>query len=137
MFSGTQVNHCANLAFPLKENIANDWERTFVHQLPEVLDKFCADIEHHMMTFHDVQRSRLSGTAVATRVDLLESQLRDYHIQGIKTHQDTFRSDIIKKQREINRMLTPIFKEEMYTTYEKCAKQKGTCIYSHSHQDST
>ncbi|KAK7923086.1 hypothetical protein PG985_007157 [Apiospora marii] len=123
--NGKDINFNEDLAMPLKQFIANDWELTFEQQLPEVLKKFCGDIENRMLTFHDALRLRLQGTAVATRVELLESQLRDFHIHGIKNHQETFRADIVRKQREASRMLTLNVKDEMEATYEKCIKHKG------------
>ncbi|KAK8083456.1 Nuclear GTPase SLIP-GC [Apiospora saccharicola] len=109
----------------LKESTADAWEKTFQSQIPEILDKFCGDIENKLMLFHDAVRLRLEGTAAETRVNLLEGQVRAYHIQGIKDLVDIFRSKIEKKQREASRTWTPKVQEAMRSTYEKCLKHKG------------
>ncbi|KAK8042120.1 hypothetical protein PG993_006643 [Apiospora rasikravindrae] len=123
--NGRDINFNEELATPLKEIMADAWELTFQQQIPEVLDKFSDDIRWSIMTFHDTLNGRFEGTAVATRVNLLEDQLRNFHIQGIQDQLEVYRSEIGNKQREATRMFTSMVLEEMRTAYDKCKKQKG------------
>ncbi|KAL3864908.1 hypothetical protein ACJMK2_006554 [Sinanodonta woodiana] len=125
--SKTDINFNDDLVDPIYKEIAIEWNRVFNAQLPQTLDKTSEEICNETRIFIDHLCEQVKLFPISEeRVQNIKIQLK----LSINVKLSEFLSQIclqvMHKQREINRILTPFIQFRMDDVYMDVANQTGT-----------
>ena len=120
------INFNEDLVVPLILSITDVWYNYFSSELWDILDKYKWEIQQLYMTFTNTLCKELQSLNLSM-TDLKRTRnLHDLVVEYKLTEMIFDLKKVVEnRQRNINRMFTPIIKERLMETYDKCKKEKG------------
>ncbi|KAL3859762.1 hypothetical protein ACJMK2_009958 [Sinanodonta woodiana] len=124
--SNTDINFNQDLADPIYKEVENEWNRVFNLQLPQFLEKTLNRIENETKLFiehlcEQVRRFHISEVRVKDTKKQLELNVKG----KISELLSQMNLEVMRKQREINRILTPFIQLKLDDVYTTAGNQTG------------